>query len=296
VSCPGLAHISYQPLLLRYRPRTSSSRSTVTPLGPNRLTLPPGQHPPSLSSNRALQEEVAHSHSRPLAQSGSTQRPGSSRFAEYVLSLLTKNAHIFTSYLNDRQYSYMPPSAPQYHPQQLTHMQTAPRRAKQNQNQQPSQAQPRAVVPAARFKPAQGPPVSSNRAAAPGRPSQAPAENQAMHHEARQRNMGPPPTPQQVRQQQPPAQSSARRSNPSRPSSNRFLPPSQRFAPPVLDQQHFMPSTSNGAPQRFVADSGSRGPLAATSSSRAPSRAAMVNISGGGQRVPFVPHALGGFG
>ncbi|KAJ6597020.1 hypothetical protein DFH09DRAFT_109147 [Mycena vulgaris] len=262
----------------QYRPRTSSSRSTVTPLGPNRLTLPPGQQPPSLSSNRAEQEERSHSHPHPPAKAAPTQRPGSSRFAE--------------------QYSYMPPSTPQFHPQQLAHSQTAPRRTKQNQNQnqQPPQGQPRAVVvPPARFKPAQGP-ATSNKAPAPGCPSQAPVQTQAMHHEARQRPMGPPPPPPpQVRQQLPPPPQSVRRSNPPLPpSSNRFLPPSQRFAPPVpIDQQHF---TSNGAPQRFVADSGSRGPVGPATSFRAPSRAAMHNMSGGGQRVPFVPHAPGGFG
>ncbi|KAJ7449937.1 hypothetical protein FB451DRAFT_1287045 [Mycena latifolia] len=261
----------------QYRPRTSSSRSTVTPLGPNRLTLPPGQQPPSLSSDRAEQEQGSHSLSRPPAKPASTQRPGSSRFAE--------------------QYSYMPPSTPQFHPQQLSHNQAAPRRTKQNQNQnqQPaqSQSQSRAVAPA-KFKPVQGPPASINKAPVHGRPSQASTQNQAMHHEARQRSMGPPPTPQQVRQQAAPPQS-ARRSNPSLPpSSNRFLPPSQRFAPPEpIDPQQFMPSTSNGAPQRFVADSGSRGTAI---SSRAPCRTALANMSGGGQRVPFVPHAPGGFG
>ncbi|KAJ7109504.1 hypothetical protein C8R44DRAFT_679714 [Mycena epipterygia] len=269
-----------------YRPRTSSSRSTVTPLGPNRLTLPPGQQPPSFSSNRVEQQDPAakaHSHSRPPPNAGSNhQRPGSSRFAE--------------------QYSYMPPATPQFHPQQLSHSQAAPRRTKQNQEQQSSQGQSRAGPPT-RFKPAQGPLVSSNKANALGRPGQSSTQNQAMHHDARQRNMGPPPAPQ-LRQQHPtapPPPPSVRRSNPSLPPSNRFLPPSQRFAPPVpVDQQHFMPSTtSNGATKRFLADdagSGSRGPLAPAPSSRAPSRAAMPNMSGGGQRVPFVPHASGGFG
>ncbi|KAJ7685320.1 hypothetical protein DFH06DRAFT_1158124 [Mycena polygramma] len=265
----------------QYRPRTSSSRSTVTPLGPNRLTLPPGQHPPSLSSNRA-EDPNARSYSQPRAGTGlNPQRPGSSRFLE--------------------QYSYIPASSQQFHPQPLSHSQAAPRRAKQNQNEIPSQAPSRAVAPP-RFKPAQGAPVSSNNLKANGvaRPSQSsmPNQNQPMHHESRQRNMGPPPTPQQVRQHMDGPPPSTRRNNVSLPSSNnRSLPPSQRFAPPApVDPQRFMPSTSNGAPQRFPTDSaGSRGPMASAAASRAPSRA-MNTVSTGGQRVPFVPHASGGFG
>ncbi|KAJ6623522.1 hypothetical protein B0H10DRAFT_2010231 [Mycena sp. CBHHK59/15] len=273
----------------QYRPKTaSSSRSIATPLGPNRLTLPPGQHPPNLSSARTEQEdplELSHAYSHPSANAGATyQRPGSSRLAE--------------------QYSYIPPSTPQLHPQQLSHSQNAPRRVKQNPDQQSSQGR-HTVMPAARFKPGSGPLVSSNKVNAPGRPSQSSTQNQnqQIHYDARQRNMGPPPTPQHVRQQVtqsalPPL--STRRSNTSLPATDRFLPPSQRFAPPVItDQQHFMPSAPNGAPQRFLADgtgAGSRGPLAPTPSSRAPSRASMPNMSGGGQRVPFVPRNQGGFG
>ncbi|KAJ7940508.1 hypothetical protein B0H13DRAFT_1938464 [Mycena leptocephala] len=256
-----------------YRPRTSSSRSTVTPLGPNRLTLPPGQHPPSLSSNRAQDPaERSYSHSRPPPKASSNpQRPGSSRFLE--------------------QYSYIPPSTQQFHPQQLSHSQAAPRRAKQNQNEQPSQGPPRVAAPPARFKPAQGAPASSNKANGAGRPSQPPMQNpnQVMHHDSRQRTMGPPPTPQQARQPTDAPPPSTRRNNASVPSNNRSLPLSQRFAPPApVDPQRFMPSTSNGAPQRFPADgTGSRGLTAASRANP---------ISGSGQRVPFVPHASGGFG
>jgi hypothetical protein len=114
--------------------------------------------------------------------------------------------------------------------------------------------------------------------------------------------MGPPPTPQQVHQaaqiQSTAPPPSTRRNNASLPVNNRFLPPSQRFAPPVpVDQQRFMPSVSNGAPQRFAAEgvSGSRA-LAHTASSRAPSRATMPVPNMSSQRVPFVPRAPGGFG
>jgi hypothetical protein len=95
--CKNIAN--YIPVF-RYRPRTSSSRSTVTPLGPNRLTLPPGQHPPSLSSNRAQDPaERSYSHSRPPPKASSNpQRPGSSRFLEYVVIFLCeKCAYIHLS-------------------------------------------------------------------------------------------------------------------------------------------------------------------------------------------------------
>ncbi|KAJ6520651.1 hypothetical protein B0H19DRAFT_1166953, partial [Mycena capillaripes] len=101
------------------------------------------------------------------------------------------------------------------------------------------------------------------------------AQNQAMHHDSRQRNMGPPPTPQQVHQHTDAPPPSTRRNNASLPSNNRSLPLGQRFAPPApVDPQRFMPSTSTGAPQRFPADGvGSRGPMAPAATSRALSRA-----------------------
>ncbi|KAJ7905641.1 hypothetical protein B0H14DRAFT_3542881, partial [Mycena olivaceomarginata] len=251
----------------QYRPRTSSSRSAVTPLGPDRLTLPPGQHPPSLSSNTPEDPALrSRSHSRaPPKASLAPQRPGSSRFLE--------------------QYSYNPPSTQQYHPQPLSHSQAAPRRAKQNQNEQPSQTAPRGTAPLSRFKPKQGAPSSSNKANGAGRPS-VQHQGQTMRHDSRQRTMGPPPTPQQqVRQSTDAPPPSTRRTDTSLPLNNRSLPPSQRFAPPApVDPQHFMPSTSSGVPQRFTA--GSRAtPLGGSS------RAVMNTMSGGGQRVPFVPHA-----
>ncbi|KAJ7271906.1 hypothetical protein B0H12DRAFT_1091948 [Mycena haematopus] len=247
-----------------YRPRTSSSRSTVTPLGPNRLTLPPGHHHPSLSSNPS-EDPTSRSHSNsraPLKGGLAPQRPGSSSFLQ--------------------EYSYTPASAQQFHPQSLSHNQAAPRQAKQNQNEQPSQA-PRATVLQTRFKPAH----TSNKANGAGRPSlQNQNQNQAVHHDSRQRNMGPPPTPQQVRQplNAPP---STRRTNTSIPLDHRSLAPSQRFAPPApVDPQRFMPSTSSGAPQRFPADGTTSRPSAMPSGR-------VTNTTGGGQRVPFVP---GGFG
>ncbi|KAK7020508.1 RING-type domain-containing protein [Favolaschia claudopus] len=253
-----------------YRPKTSSSRSAATPLGPNRLTLPPGHQPPSLSSNRVEDPEPRlHPHTRlppPPQAASNNHRPGSSRFLE--------------------QYSYIPPSTQQYHTQALSHSQTAPRRAKQNQNEQPSQALPRGST---RFKPAQGTAAPSNQEHGVGRLVQK-VQNQPTHHDSRLRNMGPPPTPQQVRLPTEAPPLSTRRNNTSMHSNGRSLPPSQRFVPPApVNQQRFMPSTSSGVPQHFSGDS--RGPVVSGAS-----RAVMNARPGGGQRVPFVPHASGGFG
>ncbi|KAF7294829.1 RING-type domain-containing protein [Mycena indigotica] len=108
----------------RYRPATSSSHSNHTPQGPDRLTLPPGQQPPSLSSNRP---RAVPSH----------ERPGSSRFKD--------------------KYAYAAPPA-QHHTQPLSYAQAAPRRAKQNiDSQSAPQVQPR-------FKPAQSAAPSDNNA------------------------------------------------------------------------------------------------------------------------------------
>ncbi|KAF7363549.1 hypothetical protein MSAN_01011500 [Mycena sanguinolenta] len=99
--------------------------------------------------------------------------------------------------------------------------------------------------------------------------------------------MGPPPTPQQVRQPPNVPPASTRRVSTSITLNNRSLPPSQRFVPPTpVDPQRFIPSTSSGAPQRFPAD--------ATRPSATPGASyQMMNTTGGGQRMPFVP---GGFG
>ncbi|KAJ4487834.1 hypothetical protein J3R30DRAFT_3431884 [Lentinula aciculospora] len=53
---------------------SSSPRSIATPVGPNRITLPPGQQPPQLSSNPAISPENMISQHQ--------QRPGTNRFTQ----------------------------------------------------------------------------------------------------------------------------------------------------------------------------------------------------------------------
>ncbi|KAJ3839750.1 hypothetical protein F5878DRAFT_534984 [Lentinula raphanica] len=62
-------------------PHLSSPRSGATPSGPNRITLPPGQHPPQLSSNQATSSSSYNTTSPHL------QRPGTSRFTQYATNM-----------------------------------------------------------------------------------------------------------------------------------------------------------------------------------------------------------------
>ncbi|KAF9469168.1 hypothetical protein BDZ94DRAFT_1243842, partial [Collybia nuda] len=94
--------------------RSKTNSSPLSALGHARLTLPQGQQPPQLSSNRHNSEFtslVYMDHPR-----REDQRP-TTGFIE--------------------KYAYVPPSTPQYIPQQLSHTQTAPRqfqRSKVNQD------------------------------------------------------------------------------------------------------------------------------------------------------------------
>ncbi|KAJ7843557.1 hypothetical protein B0H14DRAFT_2585695 [Mycena olivaceomarginata] len=186
------------------RSGTSCSRSVVTPLGPNRLTLPPGQHPPRLSSNTSEDPALrSHSHSRaPPKANLAPQRPG---FFDTRIIPLPLNRALSRCLISK------PP----------------PRRAKQKPNERPSQAAPRTAAPLSSA------PSSSNKANGAGRPS-VQYQGPLMHRDSRQRTMGPPPTPQQqVRQSTDAPPPSTRRTDTSLPLNNRSLPPSQRFVPPA---------------------------------------------------------------
>lgn len=217
------------------------------------------------------------------------------------------SAHITTLNKNHRQYAYAPPTTPQYIPQQLSHTQAAPQRSQANQEvalgQPVSQTQQHRSMPPpptpARFKPAEMAQNSSKRS------SQTPvASNQIQtqshpnrHRQQRSQNMGPPPTPAHKREQQPQNSQATqglntgsvshqnRQSTKTLPSSTRFIPPAQRFVPPSTanqSQRSQPPTPSIGGPQRFMPPG-----------SRASSRAVTLNVSGSGQRIPFVPGSQG---
>ncbi|KAJ3744801.1 hypothetical protein DFH05DRAFT_1087929 [Lentinula detonsa] len=98
-----------QMIEVSHPPSSSSPRSIVTPVGPNRITLPPGQQPPQLSSNQAISPDIAARHS---------QRPGTNRYTQ--------------------QFAYTPIQEDQACHAQLSHTQAAPkqlRRALQADNQ-----------------------------------------------------------------------------------------------------------------------------------------------------------------
>lgn len=183
------------------------------------------------------------------------------------------NAHISVLFIVYRQYSYVPPSTPRYHPPHLTHTQAAPRllqRTRPNQEQQhPAQA-PQAPTPhgqrtlaPSRFKPAKMPSASSNT------PSSFDPNSQTRphHHSGQQQgSMGPPPTPLHIRQKQ--SINVVNRANLNSTSGtfqahSANTPQTNRFVLP-------------GQPAHI----------------RAPSRPAPFNVPGGIQRTPFVP---GGF-
>lgn len=235
------------------RPMTTSSPHSSL-IGPDRLTLPPGQQPPSLSYNRA--NGIAPQAVNNVRQR--QQRPASRNLTQ--------------------QYAYVPPSTPHMPPPQLPHMQ-APRnvpgaRANQDTSQNHTGLPP-AVVPAlAKFKPAQ---VQGNN---------------------KPRNMGPPPTPSHARTQQrqsvnaPTNAIPSRPSNPGAPTSNRFLPPGERFAPPSSADtggKRFLPPNPTTGPEHF--DSARNASLAGPSTRAVPRAGTAVpnTVGGGSQRMPFVP-------
>lgn len=87
------------------RPRILSSPHSITaPLAPNRLTLPPGQQAPNLSSNRGDRtNDLSSSRSQTSDNSAGAayhtgqqqnQRPGSSRFVQYGFFLCPISAKI----------------------------------------------------------------------------------------------------------------------------------------------------------------------------------------------------------
>lgn len=163
------------------------------------------------------------------------------------------------------------------------------------------------------------PPSSIQHGRAPVRLNQ--SQDQHVSRDRSQTVMGPPPTPQPQAQRQALESSlqrtqmglvsnemqsntnSSRRAPLPLTASNRFIPArSQRFAAPTPTDHRFVPLMTSTGPHQFTASSasgsgsGSRVPPISVFGSRAPSRAATSSMSGGGQRMPFVPGAADGFG
>jgi hypothetical protein len=189
-----------------------------------------------------------------------------------------------------RHYSYVSPSTPQFHPPQLTHTQAAPRlfqRTRPNQEHQyharapqaPTPQAQRTVPPPARFKPAKttSAPQSKPSPFDPG------SQTRAYRHAGQQQgSMGPPPTPLHAHQQQSADTATTSESLVNTQSrTNHLVPPDRQSASlsaPVVQSQP--PTPLIGASQRFMPPG-----------ARVSSRTAPFSMSGGNQRIPFLPGA-----
>jgi hypothetical protein len=176
-------------------------------------------------------------------------------------------------------------------------MQAAPRsfqRTRPNQEQQHHTQAPQAPTPhgqrtaplPAKFKLAKIT-AASNSKPSPFDPN---SQNRIHRHSGQQQGgMGPPPTPLHVRQKHSPNTAiQINYPNPNTTSTSESIqvrpvnthPRTNRFVPP--DHHPAQLQTSTGTSPRFM-----------PSSTRPPSRIAPFNISGGNQRMPFVPGARG---
>ncbi|OCH95560.1 hypothetical protein OBBRIDRAFT_745276, partial [Obba rivulosa] len=152
----------------------SSPRSIATPIGPNRLTLPPEHQRPTFPNQSPLHaEETSRDTYRNVGDDRAPDRPGSSRFAE--------------------QFAYNPPQAQHGQAMRapvLSHAQAAPMR--QAEARQAAGGQTRAHTSTVPPPPAQ--PTFRN--------GQAVARQQDTGRSSSRMQMRPPPTPQRKPDQQ----------------------------------------------------------------------------------------------
>ncbi|PPQ84321.1 hypothetical protein CVT25_011595 [Psilocybe cyanescens] len=280
--------------LTNRRARTDSSpRSITTPVGPDRLTLLPGQQVPELSSHKQ-QGHNGRSHftsnmhdTQDYVQQDAilARRPISSRSLEILIEKI-------------RQFAYAPQGNSTFHAPQLTHAQAAPKLFQRTDNQQNVQQNQGAAATSHQH---QIPPPSSSRF----KPAQT-LSNHAMNTPRNSTNrqqitMGPPPTPQHVRDGRSVPSISAGQHNNVQPSTSVDRRPIAAPSSTVPGQQPSLTTT-----RRFFAE-GPNNPTAfighgaSASTSRGPSRvsgALSNSASGTGQRTPFVAGAgqRGAFG
>ncbi|KIK57691.1 hypothetical protein GYMLUDRAFT_246686 [Collybiopsis luxurians FD-317 M1] len=236
-------------------PPTSSSPQVVAmPVGPTRITLPPGQNPPHLSSNR----DFFPTENLP-AQAQHSERPGSSRFTQ--------------------RFSYSPAQEAQMRLPQLSHAQSAHTQLRRplpqnRQSHNTSQSQmPPPPIPA-KFTPSPNPKTFYSSIEPPGS-----SRDATGNRSSSQRLANPQPNtnrllPLNERFPPPPGTFAGNTSN--------FSSNSQRFAPPHTNSArgNFRPATSshlNGTPN----------PKSNVLLTRAQSNS--TNGGGSAQRVPFIP-------
>ncbi|KAI0957514.1 hypothetical protein AcW1_005883 [Taiwanofungus camphoratus] len=279
--------------------RTNSSPSSiVAPIGPDRLTLRPDHQAPNFAPRHAQQRDEFMQPQVLQGQNASgypqaRDRPGSSRFAQH--------------------YAYAPPQTPRTQTMSmptLTHAQSAPTRQALTRQPHvpatgPGQAHTAMMPPPAVTRDSQAQFQQKPKRDASGSVQQDQSE-QSSHNANSRIQMPPPQTPllqrtaiQQRSSIRPPptpqlqASESAQRFIPQTPTRAGPNPSSGRFLPQQPQRRFQLPSMQSAGPQRFIGSVSGPGVISAgnpdsSSSSRAPSRAASISISGG-QRVPFVP-------
>lgn len=252
----------------------SSPRSILTPLGPTRLTLPPGQTVQELSSHALSNHNDTGLH--PTHGSGRTQMHSSNGAQRRPSSKLME------------QYAYAPPETPQLHLPHLSLAQAVPKSLQRQKGAYDGRLDAQRihtpVPPTTLSRTNPGPNISKQLG--PPRSSSAATQPQRI-----QTNMGPPPTPQHLHQR---TQANSG-FNPNETSSG-LGSSGARATHPFLDVSDTLqdPRTSTSAPQRFfdhrIASTHAGNSLQVFNpGSRAPSRASPPRIVG--QRMPFVPAA-----
>ncbi|KAF9053811.1 hypothetical protein BDZ89DRAFT_1125523 [Hymenopellis radicata] len=245
-----------RPMMEFQRPTTSSSPHSgfIPPIGPNRLTVPPGQQPQNLAANRAdeLHQQRIHQQAH--------QRPESRSFQQ--------------------QYAYIPPSTPHMPPPQVSHAQNRHHINRTNTLQPSSTnsatAMPPPPVPTSKFKPAQ--PSGNNRDQ--NRNVRQPPPPQSNGLQRSTANVASTSNHQgSLNRFLPPNERFAPPSSVNKSDGGgRFVPPTPAGAP-----QRFITRSNPRVP---AAQSSSREP--ARAGTGIPKTA-----SGGGQRMPFIPNGFG---
>ncbi|KAF5389892.1 hypothetical protein D9757_003716 [Collybiopsis confluens] len=220
--------------LSRASSMSSSPHGAIMPVGPPRITLPPGQHPPQLASNEGT---FADENVPPRSQY--SERPGSSRFVE--------------------RFAYSPVKETQMRAPQLSHAQAAPKQFRRPLLNAPSQSRmPPPPVPSKfgsssdsnTFFSVGEAPASSRNSAGNQTPSLRPATQvQSTNHLLPLNERFPPPPGT-------PAVNAA--NNPM--NSRRFVPPSSGRSGtfrPVTSHPTVVPSSSTWPQPNYSAGSGS---------------------------------------
>lgn len=244
---------------------SSSPRSIVTPIGPNRITLPAGHQAPTLSAEKQRHpDQYRQQHSMTASVPGAQSRPGSSRQLQ--------------------QYAYAPPETSQFKSPALTKTQAAPKYFQRTSTQSNTMANTSAQssgtwvtrqesgrqegqTPSTRqtsqFSHSGQPPLSNLTTLAPPGPPGSKAA-QPMQRQV----MGPPPTPQRPGTHLNPLASNANQAA-GKPSAGLSTSANRRFVPRPGNIQ------SGASKQQVQGQQFSRTPR--------------PGLSGSGQRQPFLP-------